>query len=84
MFFTHQTGFLYRSDLIDQAIERAVSLMQSVVEAGRYIRDVKVVPIKVWVYGGSWLTATQLKGISVYRNIIKIPSPLYAVHCWHG
>ena len=28
-------------------IERSVSLMQSVVEAGRYVRDVKVVPIKV-------------------------------------
>jgi isoleucyl-tRNA synthetase len=35
-----------RSDLIDVEIERAVSLMQNVVEAGRYVRDVRVVPIK--------------------------------------
>ena len=47
LFFTRQTGFLNRPDLIDEGIERAVSLMQSVVEAGRYIRDVKVIPTKV-------------------------------------
>ncbi|CAI8001069.1 Isoleucine--tRNA ligase, cytoplasmic, partial [Geodia barretti] len=35
-----------RPDLIDKEIERAVSLMQSVVETGRYIRDKVVVPIK--------------------------------------
>ena len=40
------TGFP-RPDLIDKEIERAVALMQSVVETGRYIRDRVVVPIKV-------------------------------------
>ena len=36
-----------RPDLIDESIEAAVSRMQSVIELGRYIRDVKVMPIKV-------------------------------------
>ena len=36
-----------RVDLIDQDIERAVSRMQSVIELARYIRDIKVIPIKV-------------------------------------
>ena len=37
----------HRADLIDQNIEQAVARMQSVIELGRYIRDVKVIPIKV-------------------------------------
>ena len=36
-----------RTDLIDSTIEKAVATMQSVIELGRYIRDVKVMPIKV-------------------------------------
>ena len=39
--------FHCRSDLIDRDIERAVALMQSVIELGRYIRDIKVIPVKV-------------------------------------
>ena len=39
--------FCCRSDLIDRDIERAVALMQSVIELGRYIRDIKVIPVKV-------------------------------------
>ena len=39
-----------RLDLIDVSIESAVAQMQSVIELGRYIRDVKVMPIKVHVY----------------------------------
>ena len=39
--------FRCRSDLIDREIERAVALMQSVIELGRYIRDIKVIPVKV-------------------------------------
>ena len=46
-FETGLTGFPNRPDLIDKEIERAVGLMQSVVEAGRYIRDKIVIPIKV-------------------------------------
>ena len=38
---------LNRSDLIDVGIERAVVRMQSVIEMGRYIRDMKVMPVKV-------------------------------------
>ena len=37
----------HRPDLIDEWIEAAVAEMQSVIELGRYIRDVKVMPIKV-------------------------------------
>ena len=37
----------YRTDLIDEEIENAVARMQSVIELGRYIRDVKVLPTKV-------------------------------------
>ena len=36
-----------RTDLIDSTIEKEVATMQSVIELGRYIRDVKVMPIKV-------------------------------------
>ena len=36
-----------KSDLIDVGIERAVARMQSVIEMRRYIRDMKVMPIKV-------------------------------------
>ncbi len=36
-----------RVDLIDSSIEKAVAMMQSVIELGRYIRDVKVMPTKV-------------------------------------
>ena len=39
--------FFYRPDLIDESIESAVAQMQSVIELGRYIRDVKVMPTKV-------------------------------------
>ena len=48
--FAKKKHFLLRPDLIDEVMERSVALMQSVVEAGRYIRDVKVVPIKVRVH----------------------------------
>ncbi len=41
------TFALLRPDLIDLDIERAVAGMQSVVELGRYIRDIKVLPVKV-------------------------------------
>ena len=41
-----------RPDLIDESIEAAVARMQSVIELGRYIRDVKVMPIKVHM--SSW------------------------------
>ena len=36
-----------RTDLIDSTIEKTVATMQSVIELGRYIRDAKVMPIKV-------------------------------------
>ena len=36
-----------RTDLIDEGIEKAVATMQSVIELGRYIRDAKVMPVKV-------------------------------------
>ncbi len=39
----------YRSDLIDEGIEKAVATMQSVIELGRYIRDARVMPVKVHV-----------------------------------
>ena len=41
------TGLTCFSDLIDRDIERAVAVMQSVIELGRYIRDIKVIPVKV-------------------------------------
>lgn len=36
-----------RDTLIDQAIERAVQRMQSVIELGRVVRDRKTLPVKV-------------------------------------
>lgn len=38
---------LSRNDLVDVNIEETVSHMQTVIELGRYIRDKKVVPVKV-------------------------------------
>ncbi len=35
------------SDLINENIENAVAKMQAIIELGRYIRDVKVLPTKV-------------------------------------
>jgi len=40
--------FCCRSDLIDRDIER--TLLQSVIELGRYIRDIKVIPVTVRDY----------------------------------
>lgn len=43
----NQFYLYYRIDVIDEDIERAVSLMQNIIELGRKIRDRKTLPIKV-------------------------------------
>ena len=60
-----------RSDLIDKEIERAVAHMQSVIVAGRYIRDQKVIPTKfplpeVVVIHRNTSTHDDLKGLKNY------------------
>ena len=62
------TGFVGRLDLIVQNIEQAVSLMQSVVEAGRYIRDLKTIPIKVHVRVIYMYMYVCYRTLTVYRR----------------
>lgn len=47
MYVIHMFIKCFRHTLIDEAIERSVSKMQSVIELGRVLRDRKTIPIKV-------------------------------------
>ncbi len=60
-----------RSDLIDKDIERAVAHMQSVIMAGRYVRDQKVIPTKfplpeVVVIHRNSASHDDLRGLKTY------------------